>query len=623
MRIWSLAAIALLLVAAPPGLAQPDSDHQRAPFTDIRFEDGDAPLIEVDGRWYRWLALDDIPIDRIEAGASQIVSNRTDREYWQKKRMAEDLVAVLAAIEHTPGETVRLRVAPLDDQLGVEGVRTLVSVPMTHENRSAVRDLRAAREDLNAAREREAEFAGYGAPAALQELAAVVAEHHAYAQLKGLDAQALVEEELARLGEAPERREAILAAHRIVCRLGDGHASIRYWHNEAPPGRLNVLFQRARAAEDDAAAGLVAFRRAHDARRGELLVEGYPFVVSMDGAPIERWLEAAAAYVTDGSEALVSRRSAELLRYINLLRDELGLPHNPEVEFVLRSPDGRTTRVIEPVTSRRAIYGIWPRPAPELGDHHFSIRRLPQNVVHVRLYSMGGEEDAAALRSQLEQMLDVDGIIIDVRGNGGGQRAHIRALLPVFMPEDARVVNIAARRLPRTQPCPPEGWLANRNTFPLTWDGWSDPERAAIEAAMADFMPEWSLPDGQFSDWHAMVVPRKPGDARYEGPVVILMDEQCFSATDIFVGAFKGVEGVTLMGSPSAGGSARSNWHDLEALGAEVRLATMASFQPDGRLYDSNGIEPDAAIEPTVNDLLGNGDTLLDAALRHIATARR
>src|SRR5690606_36469152 len=129
MRIWTLAASTLLLVAASIGHAQTDPHVQRAPFPHIRFEDDAAPLIEVDGQWYHGLGLDDTTIERIEAAAGQISAGG-----WQK-RLAEDLVSVLAAIEHTTGPTVHLKVAPVDDQLGVEGVRTLVDVPMTHENR--------------------------------------------------------------------------------------------------------------------------------------------------------------------------------------------------------------------------------------------------------------------------------------------------------------------------------------------------------------------------------------------------------------------------------------------------------------------------------------------------------
>jgi carboxyl-terminal processing protease len=190
------------------------------------------------------------------------------------------------------------------------------------------------------------------------------------------------------------------------------------------------------------------------------------------------------------------------------------------------------------------------------------------------------------------------------------------------MTSESRVVNIAARFIPRTDPQPPEGWLADRHAYPIEWDGWGESERIAINAALSSFDPQWKPPAGRFSDRHAMVVSR-PGEPRFEGPVVVLMDEWCFSATDIFLGAFKGVGRVTLMGAPSSGGSARSESHDLEALGRSVRLATMASYQPSGRLYDGNGIEPDVALDLTVDDLLGRSDSWLNAAIAHIAEVAR
>jgi C-terminal processing protease CtpA/Prc len=53
-----------------------------------------------------------------------------------------------------------------------------------------------------------------------------------------------------------------------------------------------------------------------------------------------------------------------------------------------------------------------------------------------------------------------------------------------------------------------------------------------------------------------------------------------------------------------------------------VALSSMASFQPDGRLYDGNGIEPDIIIEPTITDVLGTTDTTMDAAIAHIRGVR-
>jgi len=605
IRRSALLAMATLFGLIPLASAQNARDEQCAPFTDILFEE-DQVRVEIDGRWYRLLAIDGIAVERIREGAERVSANR-----WQK-RIAEDLTQVLQVLGHEHGDTVTLIVAPVDGG----DVRELEDVPMTRANRSAVRD---AREE----RERAGEFERFGALAALDELARTVDEHHAYAALKGVAFRKRIASEITRLGGAPTHDQAILAAQRLVCLLGDGHAAVRNWLDAAPDGRLNVLFQEAGGPSG----GLVAFRRDPDGA-GRLLAPGFPFVVSLDGVPVERWLEAASAYVTDGSDALVSRRAARLLRCVNLVRDELALEHAPEVTFVLRSADGKRASLTVPVTDERAIYGDWPRITDDAEDtariHGFVARALPGAIAYLRIIEMGDREDATEMRRAVLGIIDsapeTKGLIIDVRGNGGGRRDPIFTLLPLVMREDARVVNIAARLLPRTEPTPPEGWLADRYAFPIDWTGWSTAERAAVEAKMTSFQPEWTPPKDRFSQWHAMVVSRTEDAPRFEGPVVILMDEWCFSATDIFLGAFKGVEGVTLMGAPSSGGSARSESHDLEALQRSIRLATMASYRPDGRLYDGNGVEPDVRLELTVDDLLGRSDTWLDAAIAHIRT---
>ncbi|MGD1916086.1 MAG: S41 family peptidase, partial [Phycisphaerales bacterium] len=110
-------------------------------------------------------------------------------------------------------------------------------------------------------------------------------------------------------------------------------------------------------------------------------------------------------------------------------------------------------------------------------------------------------------------------------------------------------------------------------------------------------------------------------DPIYAGPVVVLMDEGCFSATDFLLGALKGLPRVTLMGMPSSGGSARSRGHDIDSLGATVKLASMVSYMPDGRLYDGNGIQPDVLVPIEPFDLIGETDTQLDAAIEHLLAA--
>lgn len=76
-------------------------------------------------------------------------------------------------------------------------------------------------------------------------------------------------------------------------------------------------------------------------------------------------------------------------------------------------------------------------------------------------------------------------------------------------------------------------------------------------------------------------------------PVVVLMDEGSFRATDIFLGAMSLAPSVTLMGVPSGGGSGRSRAFELPNSRLRAVVSTMASFRPDGQLYDGIGVAPD------------------------------
>ena len=140
----------------------------------------------------------------------------------------------------------------------------------------------------------------------------------------------------------------------------------------------------------------------------------------------------------------------------------------------------------------------------------------------------------------------------------------------------------------------------------------------AIDVAARRFEPEWTLPDG-FSEWHYLVLDRTghPDEYWYDRPVVVISDAGCFSATDIFLGALAMHPRVTLLGAASSGGSARSQRFRLSNSGIEVACASMASFRPDGRLYDGRGVEVDVEVPADPGDFLfGGGDRRLSAAMR-------
>ncbi len=96
------------------------------------------------------------------------------------------------------------------------------------------------------------------------------------------------------------------------------------------------------------------------------------------------------------------------------------------------------------------------------------------------------------------------------------------------------------------------------------------------------------------------------------------MDSGCFSATDIFLGAFKGMRNVILMGTSSGGGSGRPRRAILAHSGITLYLSSMISFRANGKLYDGRGVRPDVEAPITATDLIGTTDTVLDAALNRL-----
>ncbi|MGD9636133.1 MAG: serine hydrolase domain-containing protein [Pirellulales bacterium] len=108
---------------------------KKSPFAAVRWNDFQ-PEVRVDGEWFQLLALDDIPAAEIVA-----FSRKTYDDKWQK-RFEEDLVELLTRMDHPPGDKVTLVVQTVTSP---PQSRTLKNVPLTEENRRAIRDAAQSR----------------------------------------------------------------------------------------------------------------------------------------------------------------------------------------------------------------------------------------------------------------------------------------------------------------------------------------------------------------------------------------------------------------------------------------------------------------------------------------------
>ena len=326
----------------------------------------------------------------------------------------------------------------------------------------------------------------------------------------------------------------------------------------------------------------------------------FPFVTSIDGVPVEKLIEPLGSYVAKGSPQYQLRHKLRAVRDLGLARELSDLDSATEVKIELANSAGEVQKKRLPVSQRYPTYGIWPRPQDS--------RILDNNIGYVRIFSMNG--DAKNLVGKcMTEFAKTDGLIIDVRDNGGGTREALVELAAHLMkPEDTpRIANVCKYVLHRSHS---EDHLESRFAFRADFAGFDARNQAAIQKFAKTFEPQWKPEAGRFSEWHYLVVSNPTKDPRpfYDKHVVILMNEKCFSATDIFLGAFKGWSNVTLVGQPSGGGSAKSESFNLPVSGCRVKCASIASFQPNGKLYDGNGIEPDVLVQPTPEYFLEGGD---------------
>ncbi|MCK5943706.1 MAG: hypothetical protein KAI24_17110, partial [Planctomycetes bacterium] len=417
-----IVTVALLVAATLPAQIDPDGPAI-SPFRGMRQVDGGIEVQVTDDTWYALEAVAGVDTKTLLKDAKRLCRRGND---W--KRITEDLPALLDAMGVEVGRKTDVVVRDL--QTGQK--RTFEGVEMTHENRRRVKEAQRAgrmgavpvvanlrRGQLRAAQARED----------LQVLRRLLETRFAYLELRAVDLDALLAEAAEGLDDGlsaeafAERVDAVLRA------FGDGHSRLR-----GSVGRnarwLPFLIQQVDG-------GHVAFR----ADRHGFVDDQRPFVVAIDGVPLARWLAAAGERVTKGSEVMQRGQTERLLRNLSQLRQALSLPDGDEVVVTLRGEGGEREHTL-PVARRKPMFGAWPRRATAV---------LDGDVGYLRLERMAGDaEQLAAIDAAMHRFRDTRGLVIDVRGNGGGTDALGHHVVQHLVHEPFLYFRLAAQG--------PEGW---------------------------------------------------------------------------------------------------------------------------------------------------------------------
>ena len=177
-----------------------------------------------------------------------------------------------------------------------------------------------------------------------------------------------------------------------------------------------------------------------------------------------------------------------------------------------------------------------------------------------------GDKTAAELDSAIQAAKNdgVDGIVLDLRNNGGGWVQSAQETIGRFLPADSG---------------------------PALWE---------------DFDPS--------IDGDEIEQPIVAGDVNaYELPLVVLVNNGTASSAEIVAGALNDYERATIVGQETFGKGSVQRVHEFDD-GSSFRLTFAHWLTPDQHAIDKEGISPDIEVAETPPNEVG--DTQMDAAIQ-------
>jgi peptidase S41-like protein len=216
-----------------------------------------------------------------------------------------------------------------------------------------------------------------------------------------------------------------------------------------------------------------------------------------------------------------------------------------------------------------------------------------------------------------------DGLIIDVRGNGGGKIRAGERLLQLFTPRKIKPERFEFINTPlNLEICrlAPKDWNLSR---------WVDSIAEAVLTG-ATYSSGFPLTSEDSCNEIGQI---------YYGPVLLITDALSYSATDIFAAGFQDNEIGEVLGTSNNTGAGGANvwWYDdlMNAIGnhpksvfkplprgADMVVALRRSIRVGrhaGRPLEELGIVPDRRHHMTRRDVLGTNDDLIRRAARILA----
>jgi carboxyl-terminal processing protease len=167
------------------------------------------------------------------------------------------------------------------------------------------------------------------------------------------------------------------------------------------------------------------------------------------------------------------------------------------------------------------------------------------------------------LTSAIDSMRNAKGIIIDLRGNSGGE-TDLGLLLAGLFVDKETIVSTTQSRKGESQ------YKAKRVKNP------------------------------------------------YLGPIVILLDEECASESEEMTGGLQAIGRVFVIGKPSRGEDMDATLEGLPMNSLALLYPVGLSRTPKGVVIEGRGVKPDLEVKLTRAELLKGSDAQLEGAIQHL-----
>lgn len=270
---------------------------------------------------------------------------------------------------------------------------------------------------------------------------------------------------------------------------------------------------------------------------------------------------------------------------------------NEKVSFVLQTPSGET--ITKSVKEGRISDKVYERYYNEADSSNLTTKILENGkTAYIRMRSMAVDakqfdEDKATLQDFLQKIQDYPYLIIDIRGNGGGNTAYWSGNLVSRLVQKSVLYSeyIVYRDTKYITP-----FINDRYDTFKSESTQNLPENKNYPPEIRNF--------GRFIEVQDGIIPYNP--FHFKGKIYLLVDGGVYSAAESFATFAKTTKWATLVGTTTGGDGigAEPGYMALPNSGILIRIPVALGLNPDGTINEEMRTQPDLYVEQSYQDVL-------------------